>query len=71
MTFIPPVFNFEEWIAEHQHLLQPPVNNQQMWKPMGDFIVQVVGGPNVRTDYHLDPYEECSTSIAATCTSIR
>ncbi|HJT92810.1 MAG TPA: 3-hydroxyanthranilate 3,4-dioxygenase [Mycobacterium sp.] len=58
MTFIPPVFNFEEWIAEHQHLLQPPVNNQQMWKPMGDFIVQVVGGPNVRTDYHLDPYEE-------------
>ena len=24
-----------------------------------DFIVQVVGGPNQRTDYHLDPYEEC------------
>lgn len=69
MTLIPPVFNFEEWIAEHQHLLRPPVNNQQMWTPMGDFIVQVVGGPNVRTDYHLDPYEECSTSIAATCTS--
>lgn len=57
-TAIPPVLNFEKWVAEHQHLLRPPVNNQQMWEPMGDFIVQVVGGPNERTDYHLDPYEE-------------
>lgn len=58
MTTIPPVFNFDQWIAEHEHLLRPPVNNKQMWQPMGDFIVQVVGGPNQRTDYHLDPYEE-------------
>lgn len=55
---IPPVVNFENWISEHEHLLKPPVNNQQMWTPVGDFIVQVVGGPNQRTDYHLDPYEE-------------
>lgn len=58
MTTIPPVVNFEAWIAEHEHLLKPPVNNKQMWAPMGDFIVQVVGGPNQRTDFHLDPYEE-------------
>ena len=58
MTTIPPVFHFEKWVAEHEHLLKPPVNNQQMWEPMGDFIVQVVGGPNQRTDFHLDPYEE-------------
>lgn len=58
MTTIPPVFNVEKWVAEHEHLLKPPVNNQQMWEPMGDFIVQVVGGPNQRTDFHLDPYEE-------------
>ena len=55
---IPPVVNFEAWISEHEHLLRPPVNNKQMWEPMGDFIVQVVGGPNQRTDFHLDPYEE-------------
>lgn len=55
---IPPVVNFEKWVAEHEHLLKPPVNNKQMWEPMGDFIVQVVGGPNQRTDFHLDPYEE-------------
>lgn len=58
MTTIPPVFNFEKWIEDHESQLKPPVNNQQMWEPMGDFIVQVVGGPNQRTDYHLDPYEE-------------
>jgi 3-hydroxyanthranilate 3,4-dioxygenase len=58
MTAIPPVFNFDAWIAEHEHLLKPPVNNKQMWEPMGDFIVQIVGGPNQRTDFHLDPYEE-------------
>lgn len=58
MVSIPQVFNFDAWIAEHKELLRPPVNNKQMWQPMGDFIVQVVGGPNVRTDFHLDPYEE-------------
>ena len=58
MTAIPPVFNFEAWIAEHEHLLKPPVNNKQLWEPMNDFIVQVVGGPNQRTDFHFEPYEE-------------
>ncbi|MER7007156.1 3-hydroxyanthranilate 3,4-dioxygenase [Dactylosporangium sp. NPDC000555] len=56
-TPIPPTINFAEWIAEHQHLLKPPVGNQAM--SLGtDFIVQVVGGPNARTDFHVDPYEE-------------
>ncbi|MDT0469809.1 3-hydroxyanthranilate 3,4-dioxygenase [Streptomyces gibsoniae] len=58
MTDLNPVFNFTKWVEEHRHLLKPPVNNQQMWIPQGDFIVQVVGGPNERTDYHVDPYEE-------------
>ena len=57
MTTIPPVIDFKKWIDDNRHLLQPPVNNQTM--ALGDdFIVQVVGGPNQRTDYHLDPYEE-------------
>lgn len=58
MTDIPAVVNFGDWIAEHGHLLKPPVNNKQMWEQTGDFIVQVVGGPNQRTDFHVDPYEE-------------
>ncbi|PVB59897.1 3-hydroxyanthranilate 3,4-dioxygenase [Labrenzia sp. 011] len=50
-------FNFQKWIDEHKHLLQPPVGNQQIWKD-ADLMVTVVGGPNRRTDYHDDPVEE-------------
>lgn len=49
--------NFARWIDENQHLLKPPVGNQQVWKD-ADMIVTVVGGPNQRTDFHDDPYEE-------------
>lgn len=57
MTTIPPVIDFQGWISEHEHLLKPPVNNQMM--ALGeDFIVQVVGGPNERYDFHYEPYEE-------------
>jgi len=51
-------FNFAQWIDEHAHLLKPPVGNQQVFLEAEDLIVQVVGGPNARSDYHDDPYEE-------------
>jgi 3-hydroxyanthranilate 3,4-dioxygenase len=51
-------FNFSRWIDEHAHLLKPPVGNQQVFMEAEDLIVMVVGGPNARTDYHDDPYEE-------------
>src|SRR5688500_12524639 len=51
-------FNFSRWIDEHAHLLKPPVGNQLVFREAADLIVQVVGGPNARTDYHDDPYEE-------------
>lgn len=50
-------FNFAKWIEEHQHLLKPPVGNQQVWTD-ADLMVTVVGGPNKRTDFHDDPVEE-------------
>ena len=51
-------FNFSQWIDRHAELLRPPVGNQQVFREAEDLIVQVVGGPNARTDYHDDPYEE-------------
>ena len=51
-------FNFNHWIERHAHLLRPPVGNQQVFMEAEDLIVMVVGGPNARTDYHDDPYEE-------------
>lgn len=50
-------FNFLRWIEENRALLKPPVGNKQVWQDT-DFIVTVVGGPNLRTDYHDDPMEE-------------
>jgi 3-hydroxyanthranilate 3,4-dioxygenase len=52
-----PVLNLMGWIREHEQELKPPVNNQAIFTGK-DFIVQVVGGPNQRTDFHVDPYEE-------------
>ena len=50
-------FNFQKWIAENEHLLKPPVGNRQIWEDR-DFMVTVVGGPNSRTDYHINEGEE-------------
>ncbi|MGE0801153.1 MAG: 3-hydroxyanthranilate 3,4-dioxygenase [Lautropia sp.] len=45
------------WLERHAERLRPPVGNQQIW-PDSDLICTVVGGPNQRTDFHDDPYEE-------------
>jgi len=50
--------NFRKWIDEHRHLLKPPVGNAQIWEGDRDFMVTVVGGPNARTDYHVNEGEE-------------
>ncbi len=52
-----PVLNLKGWIAENRHLLKPPIGNRLMWKDT-DFIVMIVGGPNARKDYHINPTEE-------------
>ncbi|MBQ0977701.1 3-hydroxyanthranilate 3,4-dioxygenase [Micromonospora sp. M61] len=58
MSEIAEPFSFPGWIAANQHLLKPPVGNKEMFPGGDDFIVMVVGGPNQRTDFHVDPYEE-------------
>src|SRR5690349_4864360 len=54
---LPQVFQFQKWIDENRHLLKPPVGNREVY-PDHEFIIMVVGGPNSRTDYHVDPAEE-------------
>lgn len=49
--------NFKQWIDDNRHLLKPPVGNKMIWEDR-EFIVMVVGGPNSRTDYHVNQGEE-------------
>ena len=55
MSLSAPI-NLKAWIDEHRHLLRPPVGNALVWN--GNLMVMVVGGPNQRTDYHVNPGEE-------------
>jgi len=43
-----------KWLAEHKEKLEPPVSNACLYSG-GDFILQVVGGPNSRNDFHGTP----------------
>ena len=54
---IPLPINFKKWINKNRHLLRPPVGNKVVYDK-GDFMIMVVGGPNKRKDFHVDPIEE-------------
>lgn len=49
--------NLAAWIQENESFLKPPINNKQIWQN-ADLICFVVAGPNQRTDFHVDPFEE-------------
>ena len=53
---LPPI-NFKNWIKKNRDKLKPPVCNQIVYEDT-ELIIMVVGGPNIRKDYHIDEGEE-------------
>ncbi|MDP9932798.1 3-hydroxyanthranilate 3,4-dioxygenase [Variovorax paradoxus] len=49
--------NFDQWLATNSTSFAPPVGNKQIWAD-SDLVCTVVGGPNQRSDFHDDPFEE-------------
>lgn len=66
MSEIATPLDFDAWLTEHGPTLKPPVGNKEIFPGQSDFIVMVVGGPNQRTDYHVDPYEEVFYQLKGT-----
>ncbi|KAF2662930.1 3-hydroxyanthranilate 3,4-dioxygenase [Lophiostoma macrostomum CBS 122681] len=48
--------NIQKWVSENSHMLQPPINNFCVYNK--DVTVMIVGGPNERTDYHINETAE-------------
>lgn len=46
-----------QWVMENKKFLTPPVSNKILY-PCEDFIIMIVGGPNNRLDYHVNPTQE-------------
>ena len=60
-------FNLARWINQHRDELKPPVGNRRLFAD-SEFIIMVVGGPNSRKDFHLDPAEEFFFQLEGTMT---
>src|SRR3954447_18959881 len=49
--------NLQGWVEKNRDKLKPPVGNCAIYDE-GGFLVMIIGGPNARTDYHVNPSEE-------------
>lgn len=49
--------DLKAWIRDNAASFEPPVSNKVVWRD-ADHIFMVIRGPNARSDFHVDPYDE-------------
>ena len=49
--------DLQQWITDNADAFEPPVSNKVVWKD-SDQIFMVIRGPNARSDFHIDPFDE-------------
>ena len=55
----PVPFSLSQYIDANAASLRPPVSNKLLWGGAAcEYQIQIVGGPNRRTDYHIEDGEE-------------
>lgn len=59
-------FNLWKFIEENKDALKPPVNNKVLWQD-SEFICMILGGPNKRRDFHVDPSDEFFYQLKGDC----
>jgi 3-hydroxyanthranilate 3,4-dioxygenase len=60
-------FALQDWIDANRNLLRPPTGGKTVLRG-DDFMITIVGGPNARTDYHVNPFEEFYHQLEGTMT---
>jgi hypothetical protein len=56
MTKIPSPLNLAKWLSENEDKLKPPIGNYMLQVGNGTQVM-AVGGPNARTDFHINETE--------------
>lgn len=58
--------NLWKIIEDNKELLKPPVNNKVLWEN-SEFLIMLIGGPNARREFHVDPSDELFYQIKGSC----
>jgi len=67
MDKLPDVFNLKEWIEKNKKQLKPPTTAATVLRN-DKYMVTIVGGPNSRTDYHVNQGSEFFYQLTGTMT---
>ncbi|HIF59876.1 MAG TPA: 3-hydroxyanthranilate 3,4-dioxygenase [Rhodospirillales bacterium] len=65
MDKLPDVFNLKEWVEENKEKLKPPTAAVTVLRNE-KYMVTIVGGPNSRTDYHVNQGTEFFYQLTGT-----
>jgi 3-hydroxyanthranilate 3,4-dioxygenase len=65
MDKLPDVFNLKEWVEENKEKLKPPTAAITVLRNE-KYMVTIVGGPNSRTDYHVNQGTEFFYQLTGT-----
>jgi hypothetical protein len=65
MSKLPSPLHLAKWLSENEDKLKPPIGNYMLQVGHGTQVM-AVGGPNARTDFHVNETEVLTIDICPT-----